>query len=70
MADEDKRDGAPAWRPQTELIHGGIVRSHTPAGALIVVCCAMAVTVLSAWLLHVAIEQPAIRLASRIRWTK
>ncbi len=49
---------------------GGIVRSHTPAGALIVVCCAMAVTVLSAWLLHVAIEQPAIRLASRIRWTK
>ncbi len=28
MADEDKRDGAPAWRPQTELIHGGIVRSQ------------------------------------------
>jgi O-succinylhomoserine sulfhydrylase len=28
MADEDKRDGAPAWRPETELIHGGILRSQ------------------------------------------
>lgn len=48
---------------------GRLVHSHSPAGALVVVCAAMVVTVLSAWLLHVAIEKPAIRLASRIRWT-
>ncbi len=28
MANEDKRDGASVWRPETELIHGGILRSQ------------------------------------------
>ncbi len=49
---------------------GSLVRSRTPLGSVIVVICAMAATVLCSWLLHIAVEKPAIKLASRIRWTK
>ncbi len=47
---------------------GRLVNARSPSGALVVTACAVAATVLCAWLLHVVIEKPAISLAARIRW--
>ncbi len=55
---------------QVRWFIGGAVHSRTPMGAVIVVSSAAAATVLFAWLLHVAVERPAMRLAARIRWTR
>ncbi|MEZ4394112.1 MAG: acyltransferase [Polyangiales bacterium] len=43
---------------------------RSPAGALAVVTLSSIATLGCAWLLHIAVEKPAMRLAARIRWDK
>jgi len=49
--------------------HVGIkVNVASPGGALTVVLAGIALTCVLAWILHVAVERPSMRLAARIRW--
>jgi peptidoglycan/LPS O-acetylase OafA/YrhL len=48
---------------------GRRVSDHDPFGALVVIVCAVSASLAVAWLLHLAVERPAMRWASRIRWT-
>lgn len=61
----------PVTGAQTRWVLGGIFsRGRTPDGALGVVICSCLATVGCAWLLHVAVEKPAMALAARIKWDR
>lgn len=48
---------------------GSLVHARSTWGSVVVMLSAAAFTVLFSWLLHIAVEKPAMRLAARIRWT-
>jgi peptidoglycan/LPS O-acetylase OafA/YrhL len=61
----------PVTGSQTRWVLGSVLdRGRTPTGALGVVIASSVATVGCAWLLHVAVEKPAMALAARIRWDK
>jgi peptidoglycan/LPS O-acetylase OafA/YrhL len=56
---------------QTRWVLGAVMRTwRTPWSALFVVAVSCLATVGCAWLLHIAIEKPAMRLAARIKWDR
>lgn len=61
----------PVTGAQTRWVLGGIFsRGRTPYGALGVVICSCVATIGCAWLLHIAVEKPAMALAARIKWDR